>query len=60
MEHLPGRRRDERPGGDPEPELGPELEQGAEQVQDVLRRPEITALMEEFDHRVDAYLGIAS
>ena len=38
----------------------PELIEGADEVRQVLKRPEISALIEDFDHRVDAYLGIAS
>ena len=59
ISHLPGRGQDEKATQRLEDDLDPRLEAGADQVQQVLRRPEITALIEEFDHRVDAYLGAA-
>jgi hypothetical protein len=60
MAHLPGRDHNEKAAKDLDDDLEPELEKGADEVEQVLKRPEITALIEEFDHRVDAYLGIAS
>jgi hypothetical protein len=47
MDRIPGRRQ----------ESDPEIERSADDVQRVLRRPEISALIHEFDRRVDAYLG---
>lgn len=46
-----------RRGAEPSLEPGGEVGQGAQQVAEVLRRPEIVRLMERFDEKVDAALA---
>jgi hypothetical protein len=48
-----------RPGAQPNLEPGGAVGEGAERVTDVLRRPEIARLLEQFDTRVDAALASA-
>lgn len=45
-----------RAGTEPDLQPGGEVGEGAERVEEVLRRPEIARLLEEFDTRVDAHL----
>jgi hypothetical protein len=46
-----------RDGTEPDLQPGGEVGEGAERVEEVLRRPEITRLMQEFDARFDARLA---